>query len=222
MKIESLFFACKECCFPFLFKCEWLEPTKTNCLVNRLGSKQIDPDSGLIYFKYDFGYEFGIIFPGEGRKFVAGGNRISNNSETGASRASNRFLHNSAGVIDIPVQHERSMKPLHFANERNSIDFLQLRRKPDCPATAGRHTVPAIAINVDEFHTNQNKPNSRPASVVYQGTNGDETDSMSWICGDEKLHFAQFECRDFRCFNFYFHFLVLKEANKSQNLRINS
>lgn len=29
------------------------------------GTKHIDPDTGLIYFKYDFGYEFGIILPGE-------------------------------------------------------------------------------------------------------------------------------------------------------------
>lgn len=33
-----------------------------------LGTKHIDPDTGLIYFKYDFGYEFGIILPGEGKK----------------------------------------------------------------------------------------------------------------------------------------------------------
>lgn len=28
------------------------------------GSQQIDPDTGLIYFKYDFGYEFGVVVPG--------------------------------------------------------------------------------------------------------------------------------------------------------------
>lgn len=31
------------------------------------GTKHIDPDTGLIYFKYDFGYEFGVILPGEGK-----------------------------------------------------------------------------------------------------------------------------------------------------------
>lgn len=31
------------------------------------GTKHVDPDTGLIYFKYDFGYEFGIILPGEGK-----------------------------------------------------------------------------------------------------------------------------------------------------------
>lgn len=39
-----------------------------------LGTKHVDPNTGLIYFKYDFGYEFGILFPGEGHKFVASGN----------------------------------------------------------------------------------------------------------------------------------------------------
>lgn len=33
-----------------------------------LGTKHIDPDTGLIYFKYDFGYEFGVILPGEAKK----------------------------------------------------------------------------------------------------------------------------------------------------------
>jgi titin len=28
----------------------------------------VDPDTGLIYFKYDFGYEFGIILPGESKQ----------------------------------------------------------------------------------------------------------------------------------------------------------
>lgn len=32
------------------------------------GTKHVDPDTGLIYFKYDFGYEFGIILPGESKK----------------------------------------------------------------------------------------------------------------------------------------------------------
>ncbi|KAL3275186.1 hypothetical protein HHI36_019955 [Cryptolaemus montrouzieri] len=31
------------------------------------GTKHIDPDTGLIYFKYDFGYEFGILLPGESK-----------------------------------------------------------------------------------------------------------------------------------------------------------
>ncbi|XP_066257895.1 uncharacterized protein [Euwallacea similis] len=31
------------------------------------GTKHVDPDTGLIYFKYDFGYEFGIILPGESK-----------------------------------------------------------------------------------------------------------------------------------------------------------
>ena len=28
------------------------------------GRKQIDPETGLVYFKYDFGYEFGILGAG--------------------------------------------------------------------------------------------------------------------------------------------------------------
>lgn len=36
--------------------------------VSEFGTKHIDPDTGLIYFKYDFGYEFGVILPGEAKK----------------------------------------------------------------------------------------------------------------------------------------------------------
>ena len=55
----------------------------------RSGSKHIDPDTGLIYFKYDFGYEFGIILPGEGKRIV---------HKKKDSKGRN-------GDIDIPVQH---------------------------------------------------------------------------------------------------------------------
>lgn len=121
--------------------------------INQSGTKYIDPDSGLIYFKYDFGYEFGIIFPGEGRKFIAGGNKFSNNSNRSAQLSChNEFIHNSADAINIPVTHEKSIK----STRGNSNDFLQLHKKT---APAGSRLYkpqprPAIAFNVDEFHTN--------------------------------------------------------------------
>ncbi|XP_054275491.1 muscle M-line assembly protein unc-89 isoform X3 [Macrosteles quadrilineatus] len=67
---------------------------------NRLseyGTKQIDPDTGLIYFKYDFGYEFGIVLPGEQkpgapRKIVSGPSK------------------KEEGAIDFPVIHETTQK----------------------------------------------------------------------------------------------------------------
>lgn len=39
-------------------------------ILDKIGTKHVDPSTGLIYFKYDFGYEFGIILPGEGGKNV--------------------------------------------------------------------------------------------------------------------------------------------------------
>ncbi|XP_076385572.1 uncharacterized protein LOC105662897 isoform X4 [Megachile rotundata] len=57
------------------------------------GTKQIDPDTGLIYFKYDFGYEFGIVLPGEGKKTVSSTNRTIQ----GQRRASD---------IEVPIVHE--------------------------------------------------------------------------------------------------------------------
>jgi len=57
------------------------------------GTKQIDPDTGLIYFKYDFGYEFGIVLPGEGKKTV----ESSKKTIQGQRRASD---------IEVPIVHE--------------------------------------------------------------------------------------------------------------------
>lgn len=31
------------------------------------GHEIIDPETGLVYFKYDFGYEFGVVVPGDGK-----------------------------------------------------------------------------------------------------------------------------------------------------------
>lgn len=57
------------------------------------GTKHIDPDTGLIYFKYDFGYEFGIVLPGEGKRTVTSTNRTIQ----GQRRASD---------IEVPIVHE--------------------------------------------------------------------------------------------------------------------
>ncbi|XP_078042862.1 uncharacterized protein LOC144473128 isoform X2 [Augochlora pura] len=57
------------------------------------GTKQIDPDTGLIYFKYDFGYEFGIVLPGEGKKTVSSANRTIQGQRRGSD-------------IEVPIVHE--------------------------------------------------------------------------------------------------------------------
>ncbi|XP_023246866.1 muscle M-line assembly protein unc-89-like [Copidosoma floridanum] len=61
--------------------------------VAQYGTKQIDPDTGLIYFKYDFGYEFGIVLPGEGKRTVTS----SNKSYQGQRKP---------GDVDVPIIHE--------------------------------------------------------------------------------------------------------------------
>ncbi|XP_024080936.1 titin isoform X2 [Cimex lectularius] len=67
------------------------------------GTKCIDPDTGLIYFKYDFGYEFGVILPGEGgMKGVSGGKPVK--SLTPGKRPSER----EDGSIEVKVIHEKS------------------------------------------------------------------------------------------------------------------
>ncbi|XP_046998678.1 muscle M-line assembly protein unc-89 isoform X3 [Schistocerca americana] len=63
---------------------------------SQYGTKHIDPDTGLIYFKYDFGYEFGIVLPGEG-----GGKKESHEPKLKAAGK-------QPGDIDVPVIHERT------------------------------------------------------------------------------------------------------------------
>ncbi|XP_063589622.1 titin-like [Penaeus indicus] len=60
--------------------------------VSEFGTKHIDPDTGLIYFKYDFGYEFGVILPGEAKK-------LEKKKEVNGDRSTD---------IPIPVIHEKS------------------------------------------------------------------------------------------------------------------
>lgn len=71
---------------------------------NRLsecGTKHIDPDTGLIYFKYDFGYEFGIVLPGEGgKKSVSYGSKPHGQKIDTGRRES----------IDFPIIHETTTK----------------------------------------------------------------------------------------------------------------
>lgn len=68
--------------------------------VTKIGTRHVDPDTGIIYFKYDFGYEFGIIFPGEGKKIVGGIRNGNQHTE--------KSLCPRNGDIEVPVTHEKS------------------------------------------------------------------------------------------------------------------
>lgn len=79
----------------------------------RTGTKQIDPDTGLIYFKYDFGYEFGIVLPDKGKK------PIENSKKSIQGRSSD---------IKVPIIHEFTekkangfMKKGTFLNRQNKV-----------------------------------------------------------------------------------------------------
>lgn len=86
------------------------------------GTKCVDPNTGLIYFKYDFGYEFGILFPGEGHKFLS--NQWNSTSSAlptrhtavtptqqllNGGRKSPYPLSGGDGELVIPVQHEHTI-----------------------------------------------------------------------------------------------------------------
>lgn len=72
----------------------------------------MDPDTGLIYFKYDFGYEFGIILPGE-----------SKSGEIPVPKKTVIEPPKRSVDIEMPVYHETSgaptpqFKPKKFTNK---------------------------------------------------------------------------------------------------------
>lgn len=81
-------------------------------IIMQTGSKHVDPDTGIIYFKYDFGYEFGIIFPGEGKKIIGG---IRNVNDFKQQNQAVPLRNPRAGDIEVPVIHEKSGTPTkHF------------------------------------------------------------------------------------------------------------
>lgn len=60
----------------------------------------MDPNTGIIYFKYDFGYEFGVIFE-DGRKIVGG-------VRNGKQEEPKRIIQRHTSDIEVPVIHERT------------------------------------------------------------------------------------------------------------------
>uniref|UniRef100_A0A336ML28 CSON001463 protein n=1 Tax=Culicoides sonorensis TaxID=179676 RepID=A0A336ML28_CULSO len=121
--------------------------------VSEYGTKQIDPDTGLIYFKYDFGYEFGIIFPGEGKRIV-GGYRDCKSGGMTRNEISGKPSIRQAGDIEVPVLHEKSISATDELAQRSS-------------KASKRHSLPAHFaggephINVQDNSWNQPGANLR-------------------------------------------------------------
>ncbi|KAF4518527.1 hypothetical protein B566_EDAN004271 [Ephemera danica] len=93
---------------------------------SEFGSKQIDPDTGLIYFKYDFGYEFGLILPGEGKPTTlkGGGKPVYDRDED---------------AIEFPIIHERSKpKRVKWESESELSEVEMANQRP------GRSIIPPI------------------------------------------------------------------------------
>ncbi|KAL5290626.1 hypothetical protein ACFFRR_010159 [Megaselia abdita] len=125
--------------------------------VSQFGTKCIDPNTGLIYFKYDFGYEFGILFPGEGRKFVGGSSKICNG---GSDRSKDIYPLRLNGDIEIPVRHERSINTTPTPRIKEvRFDEGSRRRK--------RYSLP-VEINIDRLHDDEKHIGlSREATPVH-------------------------------------------------------
>ncbi|KAG8223452.1 hypothetical protein J437_LFUL001944, partial [Ladona fulva] len=84
--------------------------------MSQFGTKCIDPDTGLIYFKYDFGYEFGVLLPGEGagmgsNKAVSGGDGISS-SKSRDDDIAVPVIHEKSGTPDVKATSEKPISKL--------------------------------------------------------------------------------------------------------------
>ncbi|XP_032587366.1 uncharacterized protein LOC6582117 isoform X6 [Drosophila mojavensis] len=136
--------------------------------VSQYGTKCVDPNTGLIYFKYDFGYEFGILFPGEGHKFVSSQwNSKGAPSSISNGRHSPYPLKIAAGnELIIPVRHERTTQPPgampHGYSSDGEAAAAPLRRtygrvqSPMAPRFAHkRYSLPSchsLDIHLDRLH----------------------------------------------------------------------
>ncbi|XP_058831722.1 uncharacterized protein LOC131690174 isoform X2 [Topomyia yanbarensis] len=112
--------------------------------VSQYGTKHVDPDTGIIYFKYDFGYEFGIIFPGEGHRIAVGGGSSKKQQPlaTGSSNQEQKPKHplylspapfgsHGAHSLEVPVLHERTKD--YYRNCASPT--APFRRSASVPAT---------------------------------------------------------------------------------------
>lgn len=86
------------------------------------GTKHVDPNTGIIYFKYDFGYEFGVIFE-DGKKIVGG---VRNGSRGGSQEK--RILPQRTSDIEVPVLHEKTGRAsvVSFGATTTPIEFEKL------------------------------------------------------------------------------------------------
>lgn len=151
------------------------------------GTKCVDPNTGLIYFKYDFGYEFGILFPGEGHKFVSSqwnsNNAVGPNSATASSASAIRNggrhspypLRLAAGSeLVIPVQHERTSTAPGYSSdsEAQRRSFVRARATPSPRYTNAhkRYSLPnahSLDIHLDRLHAQA--PRLPPEQMVRTG-----------------------------------------------------
>lgn len=137
------------------------------------GTKCIDPNTGLVYFKYDFGYEFGILFPGEGHKFMSQKWQKSPTKTNlkamsfGGKQSQSHPLSGDRDLI-IPVQHE------HTAN----TPILKSAMSSGLKRNSSRNTK-VVSIDMDALHSNDTQNTSLP----HQYTGGSV--NMEWSCNME-------------------------------------
>lgn len=79
----------------------------------------MDPDTGLIYFKYDFGYEFGIILPGEGKQ-----------GEIPVPKKTIIEPPKRSTDIEMPVYHETSKKDTQFRPKKFTPSSKNVKWEP--------------------------------------------------------------------------------------------
>lgn len=125
------------------------------------GTKHVDPDTGLIYFKYDFGYEFGILLPGEGKRTVAS-NKQSYNGQR------------KPGDIDVPIAHEFTngyAKPKTYNNNaQNCHTFPRNKTGPKFGKTVKwEPTSESEYSEVEDFRSKPTNLLIPPASAASPG-----------------------------------------------------
>ncbi|XP_038114694.1 uncharacterized protein LOC6039278 isoform X6 [Culex quinquefasciatus] len=155
--------------------------------VSQYGTRHVDPDTGIIYFKYDFGYEFGIIFPGEGHRIVAGSGHSKRQPATTSSSSVKhpRYLSptpfgpSGAQSVEVPVIHERTRDyvrnctPSPFRRSASvpasDLQASRYQQRYSYPATGSGRSTPRVT-HFRPVSSRCTTPDHSAASVPTQGS----------------------------------------------------
>lgn len=168
------------------------------------GTKHVDPDTGLIYFKYDFGYEFGIILPGEGKR-----------GEIPVPKKTIIEPPKRTTDIEMPVYHETtkasqktvpSFKPSKFTPSTKNVKW-EPTSESEMSEYEGEATRKQNQLHGSRWDQSSCSPVSLSPSLPSTSpafNNNYSTGIFAWLCSAFAVNFSYLfrPSKHAKCFNF--------------------